>query len=441
MSEIVVYVRQSLDRTGQGLAVTRQEEECRSYAEGRGWTVTTVFADNDISATTGKRRPGFEALLAQDLPVVTWHQDRLLRLSRDLERVLDAGLEVHTVQSGAVDLTNAAGRAYARTVAAWSTYEGEQKSARQKASARQRAASGKPWWPLAPFGYEKDGALSPQAHLVRSAYGKVLQGVTIADITREWAEVSVSPRGKPWLRTSVLQVLKAERNAGLRTYRGEVVGQGTWEPIVDEGTFYAVQAILGDPVRGKGGGARKNLLTGVATCGKCTRKMVSCWNGSPPYRARAYRCPTGHLSVKAEWLEGVVRAKALEAPEKPAGSSGVPQWRRPGTTPAQAALSDEAQELRERLDEAMSAYTSGAISTAVWSRATTDLERRLEENLTAMMEAVQVQHLTVPSGKAFDTMTPAEQHAHLKATFDVLVKPVERYTRRTPESIEVTTRR
>lgn len=51
-------------------------------------TVTRVYSDNDISATNGKGRPDFEAMLAaRPTAIVTWHQDRLLRLTRDLERM------------------------------------------------------------------------------------------------------------------------------------------------------------------------------------------------------------------------------------------------------------------------------------------------------------------------------------------------------------------
>ena len=42
-----------------------QLEECRAYAEERGWIVVGVFEDNDLSASnySTKPRPGYEALL------------------------------------------------------------------------------------------------------------------------------------------------------------------------------------------------------------------------------------------------------------------------------------------------------------------------------------------------------------------------------------------
>jgi site-specific DNA recombinase len=154
-----IYVRISLDKTGEGLGVERQEQECRRFCAERGWEVREVFCDNDISATTGRRRPGFEALLASDPEViVVWHTDRLVRLSRDLERVIDLECNVHGVTAGHIDLSNPAGRAVAKTITAWAQYEGEQKAERQRAAGRQRAARGRAWWGSRPFGFETDGS-------------------------------------------------------------------------------------------------------------------------------------------------------------------------------------------------------------------------------------------------------------------------------------------
>ena len=58
-----IYCRISDDRAGAGLGVARQEADCRKLAEDRGLTVTQVYVDNDLSAYSGKPRPGYKALL------------------------------------------------------------------------------------------------------------------------------------------------------------------------------------------------------------------------------------------------------------------------------------------------------------------------------------------------------------------------------------------
>jgi hypothetical protein len=112
-------------------------------AKRLGLHVSRLYTDNDISATNGRVRPEFQRML-RDRPaaIVAWHQDRLLRLTSDLEKVIDLGVNVHFVTAGMLDLSTPAGRAVARTVAAWSQYEGEQKSLRQQSANLQRAERG-----------------------------------------------------------------------------------------------------------------------------------------------------------------------------------------------------------------------------------------------------------------------------------------------------------
>ena len=45
------------------------------------------------------------------------------------------------------------------------------------------------------------------------------------------------------------RVLLRPRNAGLSVYRGEIVGQATWPPILDPDTWRGVTAVLSDPTR------------------------------------------------------------------------------------------------------------------------------------------------------------------------------------------------
>ncbi len=54
-----IYVRISDDREGQGLGVTRQEQDCRALAERLEWTLhphRPVYSDNDIGASTKSRK-------------------------------------------------------------------------------------------------------------------------------------------------------------------------------------------------------------------------------------------------------------------------------------------------------------------------------------------------------------------------------------------------
>src|SRR5205823_6092011 len=89
-----IYCRISRDTAAEALGVNRQESDCRAFCKRNGWTVAEVFVDNDISAYSGRRRPGYEAMLdalknSEAQALVVWHPDRLHRSPIELERFID----------------------------------------------------------------------------------------------------------------------------------------------------------------------------------------------------------------------------------------------------------------------------------------------------------------------------------------------------------------
>ncbi|HYA01279.1 MAG TPA: recombinase family protein, partial [Candidatus Binatia bacterium] len=137
MTRAAIYARISRDRAGAGLGVDRQAAECRELATRRGWDVVATFIDNDISAFSGKVRPQYEALLGaieggRVEAVLAWHNDRLHRSPKELERFIDLvehhKVAVAVVQGGDYDLTTSNGRLSARIVGAVARHESEHKS-------------------------------------------------------------------------------------------------------------------------------------------------------------------------------------------------------------------------------------------------------------------------------------------------------------------------
>lgn len=387
--DVAVYARMSLDKTGEGLGVERQEQECRELAARLGVTVSNVFSDNDISATTGKRRPGFEALLAsKPEAVIVWHIDRLVRVTKDLERVIDLGIPVHAVTAGHLDLATPAGRAVARTITAWSSYEGEQKAERQKAAARQRAAAGKSWWPTRPFGFEMDGSHRlPEAEGLKEAYRRLLAGNSLRSTALSLNDAGlITPKGNPWRAETLLPVLKNARNAGLRSYRGEVVGPAAWEAIVPEETWRAAVALLNDPARRQPRGpVKRYLLTGFATCGKCGSPLRVNWRGpkDDPKSYATYVCRGASCSSqRVQWLDKLVMNEVVRLwhlPEFRAALGGTD-----APTTDDGAMGQEATDLRQRLDGLAVMYAEGKISASALEAGSRTIQVRLDE-LEALM--------------------------------------------------------
>lgn len=325
MSKLVAaYARISQDKTGAGLAVERQLEDIEAYCAERGLTITETYVDNDVSATKGKRRQGFEDMLA-DKPkaVVVWHQDRLLRISKDLERVLDTGMTVYQVKAGTLDLATPSGRAVARTVTAWATYEGEQKAERQKAQTRQAAKAGKYRGVIRPFGQELDGTwVEDEAEAVREAAEKIMTGEwSFFRTGKEWnAQGLLPPKsgrqgGRPWTSGTVSLFFSRPRLMGYQDYEGERYKLEGWKPLLTEKQWYAIQALRDSKKTGKRGGfsgdtGSTHMLTKIAVCGECGRGMNVAYRGGTN-NLRYYRCPTvGHTTVNSDKLETYVAFEA-----------------------------------------------------------------------------------------------------------------------------------
>lgn len=386
VESVAIYARLSLDKEGTGLGVERQVEECQQLAAGRGWTVVEVLVDNDISATTGKRRPGFERAIAGAASgefdaLVAWHTDRLVRKTADLERVIATDVDVFTVTAGEMDLSSPAGRAVARTVVAWSNYEGEQKAERQKAAARQRATMGKPWWPTRPLGFEMDGTLRrEEAEALAKIYRDTLDGVPLAESARRLNDLGIlTGRGHQWRASTLRPVLLNPRNYGARAYRGEILNPTAFEPIVDEGLWRRVVRYLDAPERKTGGGGRaaRALLTGVMVCGKCGHGVSQYRRGSEGtknYVCRGGWCGTAVL----DWADNFAIEKAVElAPlyfDEWSEQLGV----RLSNDRRQRELIDERDDLADRLKQLGELFARGTIDASTLEAGSAAARSRME---------------------------------------------------------------
>src|SRR5205823_7976570 len=133
--------------------------------ESLGWRVEEVYTDNDLSAYSGRRRPAYEQLW-EDVrsgridAVIAYHSKRLYRRLTNLEDLITLAETVHvpikTVASGDIDLSTAAGRAYARILAALGQMEAEESGERiSRAKKGAREAGKHQGGGRVPVGYER----------------------------------------------------------------------------------------------------------------------------------------------------------------------------------------------------------------------------------------------------------------------------------------------
>lgn len=325
-----IYCRISKDDAGTTLGVKRQEKLCRQLAGERGVAVERVFVDNDMSASSGKRRPAFEALLeavesGEIDTVICWHVDRLYRRNVELERIVSvvehARLSIFTVMSSDIDLRTASGRMLARMLGAAAQGEVERMGERVRAKLAELAAAGRPPGGRAPYGYDVNRSIvESEARWIRLAAERLLDGWSTNALVADLAQMGATARGgRPFMCSHLKRVLTNPAVAGLRVHQREIVGEGQWEPIIDRQTWERVCAVLADPARRRTGpqaGAKYEpyLLSGIVRSHKGDT-MYGCNRRDRLYMARTLtgREPVqAHVAITASKLEPHVVAAVLK---------------------------------------------------------------------------------------------------------------------------------
>ncbi len=442
----VIYTRQSKDAEGDGQAAAGQLADCERLAAARGWHVVARIEDNDTSASNGKPRPGFQRVMAmvearQTDVVIVWAVDRLVRKLADLEHVIDAceaaGVKLATV-SGDLDLSTDQGRLVGRILASVARGEVERKGARQRLANQQAARAGqrRKGTPR-PFGYEDD-RVTPrpaEAEAIRWAADALLGGATVSAVMREWARRGLQPpqnHGRPWTRNSVGTIMRNPALAGIRTYLGEMVAEGTWTPVLPRETWEAVRALLADPTRKPPRGVR-TLLGGLALC-RCGNTLQGTVNATGKH---CYRCnaatrgdrPGPHCQQMIAPVDDYVTRVIIERLSRD-DLAGLVTPKRPDLTP----LHREAASIRTNLDALAADMVAGLISRSQMLAATERGNARLAE-ITATLAAAAESSALAPFAAAesartvWDGLDGSRRRAVIDALCIVRVLPAGRGAR------------
>lgn len=296
-----IYARISSDPTGQALGVQRQLEDCRALAVKRGWSVAEEYVDNDISAFKGAVRPAYERMLADMREglrdgVIVYHLDRLTRRPIELEEFTitaeQAGITQFATVSGDINLGNGDGLLIARIHAAVAAQESVRKSERVRRKAQQNAEAGKPGGGAQrPFGYEADKVTvnEAEAEALRQIVERFIAGESLRSLVNWLDESGMIPtNGGQWRTPTLRNILRSGRIAGLREYRGEIVGPAVWEPIITPAQREQVLAVMESRKTSGRRAVRTHLLTGRLNCGECGGRLYSSSRPQEKRRERRY---------------------------------------------------------------------------------------------------------------------------------------------------------
>lgn len=335
------YLRVSLDKDKDGPARStdqqQAENEAAAAAPDRGWPIVQTYRDDNRSASryATKVREDYARLLvdleAGKLDVlILWEPSRGSRKVSEWARLLEVCQERHvliyvTSHGRLYDPTNHRDERTLMEDAVDGQYESGKVSMRVRRDSAARAAAGKPHGPT-PYGYERlyddrtrklieQRPKAGEAEVVREVFKSLAKGVSLKALA-----ATLNGRGVPtkrdatWSWSVIRSMALNATYIGKRTHHGTVT-DGTWPPLIDEVTFYAVRRLLTDPARKttKPGKVR-HLVSLIARCGECDGSMSVTNRGSKgeTYHCRDRSCIYINKAALEECIEEAVLLRLSE---------------------------------------------------------------------------------------------------------------------------------
>ncbi|QFG08890.1 integrase [Mycobacterium phage MalagasyRose] len=392
----IIYNRVSSDPTGRARSVADQERENRAVCERNDWPVAEVLTDNDRSATrfATRDRPEYlrlaEILRKGDV-LVTWEASRA---QRDLDayvalRNLCAERGVMWCYSGKLyDLTAGDDRFTTGLDALLAEKEAEQTRERIMRGHRANLDAGRPHGHV-PYGYrivrdpttgrpERRVPDEAQAPIVQDAARRILGGESLRSVV---AGLNERTPEKRWSPSTLRRILVNPTYAGYRTHRGQIVREGTWDPLLSQDDHDRLVALFEGKRTVPRGSAPKYLLTGIAVCGVCDAPLQMRQQGSVPAAKKRpggklwfYGCEHGHVGRDRAKVDQAVSDVVVALLSDPAALATLAE----PIEESDAEPVDDVQELRDRLSAAADAYDSGKLSIDMLAKVEARLLPRIE---------------------------------------------------------------
>lgn len=347
-----IYARLSRNPLGELEKIEDQIADSRAVLDTRRWRLGMIHVDNSLSAWDKRvRRPGWERLLEQldgdkTSGVVVYHQDRLMRQPRDLEKLIDIAdrFDKNLASAhGARDLNNPDDRFIARIEVAKACRDSDDASRRRRRRNQGIRERGRLTRGPRAFGFpgadataeRVDGKRPPapaalverERDALRQASEDIAAGVkNLQNIADVWnAEGLRTSTGDTWVFTTVRLVLTRPRNAGIITHKGQVVGKVQGEdPIVPEDLYDRVMAVFNGRTRGRvPEGAY--LASGMLYCGRCgatlagRKRSYTRADGEVPREYFCFKSRGGcnKLSINVTNVDRILRKWTIEILSSP----------------------------------------------------------------------------------------------------------------------------
>ncbi|MHB1453908.1 MAG: recombinase family protein [Saccharofermentanales bacterium] len=325
--KVAAYARVSTDTEEQLSSYDAQVDYYSDYIKSRvDWEFVKVYADEGISATSTKRRDGFNLMIADAMAgridlIVTKSVSRFARNTVDtlvtIRKLKDKGVEVFFEKENIYTM-DSKGELLITIMSSMAQEESRSISENVTWGQRKRFADGKVNIPYGQFlGYEKgeDGfpkIVESQAKTVRLIYKLLLDGKTTSGIARHLTALGIpTPSGKKnWQKGTVGSILSNEKYKGdallqkkftvdfltkkQKVNEGEVPQyyvQNSHPAIVSADIFDMVQIEMKRRIKLGRNISNKHCFSSMIVCSECGAYFGSkVWHSTSKYKRTIWQC-------------------------------------------------------------------------------------------------------------------------------------------------------
>ncbi|MCX7749146.1 MAG: recombinase family protein [Clostridia bacterium] len=353
LKRVAAYARVSTDNDEQLSSYEAQVDYYTRHIQSNpAWTFIEIYTDEGISATSTKKRDGFNRMIADALEgkidlIITKSVSRFARNTVDtlttVRQLKEKGVEVYFEKENIYTL-DSKGELLITIMSSLAQEESRSISENVTWGHRKRFADGKLMLPYGQFlGYKKgdDGLpeiVEKEAETVRLIYKMFLEGKTHSGIARYLTKERIpTPSGKDvWQSSTITSILQNEKYKGdamlqktftvdfltkrKKVNEGEIPQyyvENSHPAIISPEVFDLAQHELRKRKNAKGYKTGSGCFSGKIVCGKCGSFYGSkVWHSTSKYRRVIWqcnhkfkneeKCKTPHLyenNIKVAFLE------------------------------------------------------------------------------------------------------------------------------------------
>lgn len=315
MERCVIYARVSTHEQAENDSLKHQIERCKAYATARGYEIVSILSDVE----SGSNNEREQYLILKDMiresvfdVLVVWEFSRISRNAKEFititEELQNHDIGLVCIQQN-IDTSTITGKAVAHLIAVIAELEKDTIRMRVKDRMVQLIKNGR-YVSHRPFGYKYNNKLlelvEEEALIIKDVFSRFLKGESRFTIAKHYNVDFI--KIDRWLRSPLYIGKLAYRGTGKYKLKDEyILYDGLHTPIIDEDTFYNVQAILNKNKRHRINNNPNYIFSGILYC-ECGDKMY----GTKQRNTTYYICTKKRIESKKSCNSKTIKSEEIE---------------------------------------------------------------------------------------------------------------------------------